>query len=57
MNILFVVVHRDRLLNPENQTTKSPRLEEGKAPFSFFFVPLCLRGSFLILGPTACPTQ
>jgi hypothetical protein len=44
----LVIVQRDRLLNPENQTTKSPRHEEVKGQVSFFFVSLCLRGSFLI---------
>ncbi len=37
-----------RLLNPENPTTKSPRHEEIKSQFSFFFVSLCLGGSFHI---------
>jgi hypothetical protein len=42
-----VTVQRERLLKPENQTTKSPRHEETKGNVSFFFVSLRLRGSFL----------
>jgi hypothetical protein len=45
---IIVIVQRDLLLNPENQTTKPRRHEEVKNQFGLFFVSLCLGGEFPI---------
>jgi hypothetical protein len=36
-----IIVQRDLLSDPENQTTKAPRKEEVKERASFVFVPSC----------------
>jgi hypothetical protein len=38
----LVIVQRDLLLNPENQTTKPRRHEEVRNQFGLFFASLCL---------------